>query len=55
VRRFLILVALAVVATLPALVLRFAGLQPSPFVDVAAFGVAILAAGFMLSWGAETA
>lgn len=54
-RRFLILVALAVTATLPAVILRLGGWQPSPFVDVAAFGIAILAAGFLLSWGAETA
>ena len=54
-KRFLLLVALAVAATLPALVLRLVGWRPSPFVDVAAFGVAILAAGFLLSWGAETA
>ncbi|MFC6738066.1 hypothetical protein [Methylobacterium tardum] len=31
------------------------GLAVEPFVDVAAFGIAILAAGFLLSWGAETA
>jgi len=55
VKRFLMLVAVAVAATLPAVILRFGGWRLSPFVDVAAFGIAILAAGFLLSWGAETA
>ncbi|WP_082167153.1 sodium:proton exchanger [Methylobacterium aquaticum] len=54
-RRFLILVAVAVAATLPALLLRATGWRPSPLLDAAAFGSAILAAGFLLSWGAETA
>lgn len=54
-RRFLTLVAIAVLATLPALVFRIAGLRPSPILDSAIFGVAILAAGFLLSWGAEAA
>ena len=54
-KRFLMLVAVAVAATLPAVILRFGGWRLSPFVDVAAFGIAILAAGFLLSWGAETA
>ena len=54
-RRFLILVAVAVAATLPALLLRITGWRPSPVLDAAAFGSAILAAGFLLSWGAETA
>ena len=42
-------------ATLPALLLRATGWRPSPVLDAAAFGSAILAAGFLLSWGAETA
>ncbi|MGV7030571.1 sodium:proton exchanger [Methylobacterium symbioticum] len=54
-KRFLILVAVAVMATLPALLLRTTGWRPSPLLDAAAFGSAILAAGFLLSWGAETA
>ena len=54
-KRFLILVAVAVMATLPALLLRATGWRPSPVLDAAAFGSAILAAGFLLSWGAETA
>ena len=54
-RKLWIAIALAVVATLPALYLRFAGLRPDPILDSALFGLAILAAGFMLSWGAESA
>ncbi|MCK9908004.1 sodium:proton exchanger [Microbacteriaceae bacterium K1510] len=54
-RRFLILVAIALLATLPALLFRFIGLRPSPILDAGVFGLAILAAGFLLSWGAEAA
>lgn len=54
-RGFFVLVVLAVAATLPALVLRLKGWAPDPLADAALFGVAILAAGFMLSWSAETA
>lgn len=54
-RRFGLLVLLAALATLPALALRFTGLRPDPLLDAAVFGVAILSAGFMLSWGAEAA
>lgn len=53
--RFLFLVSMAIVATLPALVLRLAKLAVDPRMEVLLFGSAILAAGFMLSWGAETA
>ena len=55
IRRFLVLVAIAVTATLPALALRVTGLRPDPIADAAIFGTAILAAGFLLSWGAEAA
>ena len=54
-RRFSTLVAFAVLATLPAILFRVMGLRPSPILDTAVFGVAILAAGFLLSWGAEAA
>lgn len=54
-RRFLILVAIALLATAPAVSFRLLGLRPSPVADAAIFGVAILAAGFLLSWGAEAA
>lgn len=54
-KRFLSLIAIAVIATLPAVVFRVVGLRPDPILDAAIFGVAILAAGFLLSWGAEAA
>ena len=54
-RRFVILVAIALLATLPAVLFRLIGLRPSPILDAAVFGLAILAAGFLLSWGAEAA
>lgn len=53
--RFLMLVALVVAAATPALTLRLTGLQVGPIGETAAFGAAILAAGFLLSWGAEAA
>jgi len=53
--RFLMLVALAVAAAAPALTLRLTGLRVGPIGETAAFGAAILAAGFLLSWGAEAA
>ena len=40
---------------IPAILLRVEGWRPDPVLDMAVFGVAILAAGFMLSWGAEAA
>lgn len=46
-------VALAVAAALPGLVVRFAGLPLAPPLAVIAFGLTIVGAGFLLSWGAE--
>jgi cation:H+ antiporter len=54
-RKFILYVALAVAATLPGLVMRVAGLHFAPLLDTLLFGIAILGAGFMLSWGAEAA
>lgn len=54
-RKFILYVALAVAATLPGLVMRVAGLHFAPLLDTMLFGIAILGAGFMLSWGAEAA
>lgn len=54
-KRFLFFVCIALAAVLPAVVLRLTGWRPGPVVDTAVFGVAVLAAGFMLSWGAEAA
>jgi len=54
-RQFAFGVAVAGTATVPALVVRLAGLHPPPIVALALFGVSILGAGFLLSWGAEAA
>jgi len=54
-RKFSLYVALAVAATLPGLVMRVTGLHLAPLLDTLLFGIAILGAGFMLSWGAEAA
>lgn len=53
--RFWICVAVAIAVTLPAVLLRAEGWRPNALLDAALFGIAILAAGFMLSWGAEAA
>ena len=54
-RKLWLSIGFAVVATIPALYFRYTGLRPDPLLDSALFGIAILAAGFMLSWGAESA
>lgn len=54
-RQLWIPVGLAVAVMLPALALRIAGWRPNPVLDIGVFGAAILAAGFLLSWGAEAA
>ncbi|MBX9847044.1 MAG: sodium:proton exchanger [Xanthobacteraceae bacterium] len=54
-RKLWISIAIAVLVILPAIYFKAAGLRPDPVLDAAIFGAAILAAGFMLSWGAETA
>ena len=53
--RFALFLGLAGAAMIPAVVLRIEGWRPNPLLDTAAFGAAILAAGFLLSWGAEAA
>ena len=53
--RFWILVAVALLAATPGLVLRLEGVHLSPIADVGVAGLAILAAGFLLSWGVEAA
>lgn len=52
-RKFRMYVALALAATAPGLWMRFSGMQVSGVADMAIAGMAILAAGFMLSWGVE--
>ena len=54
-KRFLTLLAIALIGIAPAIVFRLSGWRPNPVLDMAVFGVAVLAAGFMLSWGAEAA
>lgn len=54
-RQLWIPVGLATAVMIPALALRIEGWRPNAVLDIAVFGVAILAAGFLLSWGAEAA
>ena len=54
-KRFLIYLVLAILAAVPAIVMRIHGSSSGPLVHAGVFGGAILAAGFMLSWGAEAA
>ena len=54
-RKFFLYVALAIAATLPGFYLRFTGAHLAPVLEAAVFFVAILGAGFLLSWGAEAA
>lgn len=53
--RFVFLVVMTLLAAAPAMGLRLSGWRPDPVVDTLVFGVAVLAAGFLLSWGAEAA
>lgn len=53
--RFYFLVVLAVLGAFPAMAIRLAGWHTSSLIEMACFGVAVLAAGFMLSWSAEAA
>lgn len=53
--RFLTFLAIALVGIAPAIAFRLSGWRPNPVLDMTVFGVAVLAAGFMLSWGAEAA
>lgn len=54
-RRFIVLLGFALAATAPAIFFRVMGWRTDAVLDSAVFGVAVLAAGFMLSWGAEAA
>ncbi|HML97329.1 MAG TPA: hypothetical protein PKD75_02530 [Tepidiformaceae bacterium] len=48
-------IAVTAMVCLPGIVLRFGGIHPDPVPAAIIFGLAILAAAFLLSWGAETA
>jgi cation:H+ antiporter len=47
--------ALCVVLTVPALFLRLSGMHPAAPLNLATFGVAVVAASFLLAWAAEAA
>jgi cation:H+ antiporter len=53
-RSWAIIAAMGLVC-LPGIVLRVGGIHPDPVPGAIIFGLAILAAAFLLSWGAETA
>ncbi len=54
-RKFGLYLAVALAITLPGLVLHLMGVQITPLLGTLIFGIAILGAGFMLSWAAEAA
>ena len=54
-RKFWLFVALALAAAAPGVLLRLGGAHLSPVADAGIAGLAILAAGFLLSWGVEAA
>jgi cation:H+ antiporter len=39
----------------PALVVRFAGIHPTPILGLITYGAAVVAASFLLAWAAEVA
>lgn len=49
------LIGLMALICLPGIILRLTGTHPDPVIGAMAFGLSILAAAFLLSWGAETA
>jgi len=54
-RRAWLAIGAMATACAPGIALRFAGFHPPAVAGAAIFGLAILAAAFLLSWGAETA
>lgn len=54
-RRAWLTIGAATAACIPGIAFRFAGYHPPAVAGAATFGIAILAAAFLLSWGAETA
>jgi len=54
-RRFGLYIALALLAALPGIWIRFSGVPLAPVAAMGLLGIAILSAGFLLSWGAEAA
>jgi len=54
-RKHWLLIALMMILGLPGIIFRVTHFEPNPILDALIFGVAILAAAFLLSWAAETA
>ena len=54
-KRFLTYLMIAILAATPGIFMRLHGTGAGPLIQAGVFGGAILAAGFMLSWGAEAA
>lgn len=54
-RKFILYLALAAGATAPGLIIRFGGFHVAPLLSAVIFFAALVGAGFILSWGAETA
>jgi cation:H+ antiporter len=48
-------IALALIVTIPAILLRLQGIHLAPGLEAVVFGVAILGAAFLLTWGSEVA
>jgi cation:H+ antiporter len=53
--RYWLIIALTAAFGMPGFVLRVGGIHLAPVLGALVFGIAILAAAFLLSWGAETA
>lgn len=53
--KFWLIIGLMVVLGAPGVILRLTGTHPEPVLGALIFGIAILAAAFLLSWAAETA
>jgi cation:H+ antiporter len=53
--KFWLIIGVTVLVGLPGVILRVGGIHPDPVIGALVFGLAILAAAFLLSWAAETA
>lgn len=54
-KKFFFSIAVAIAATLPAIIVRLGGIHLKPTVATAVFFIALLSAGLLLSWGLEAA
>lgn len=48
-------ISLCLAIALPAIIFRITGFAPNPVIDLFIFGAAVVAASFLLAWGAEAA